>query len=191
MVEVQCKDDRSRTRQTSLSGRKQPNLPQHKEHRQDQTDENLPEETPKTPRNVIIYFFQSNTGNDIEVTNQPRLIRCRLTLSLYRTARPWWNCQAWYNLHNKFQKNFLSKTSLFHYLNPNQHHLPLVEVHIRQAPHPCHCHLDRSYCHQGGQGHISRQTLGGTTFSLIPSDVFFPVKADSNSHSNTIKKSLK
>ena len=89
MLEVQCKDDRSRARQTSLSGRKQPNSPQNKEHRQDQTDENLPEETPKTPRNIIIYFFQSNTGNDREVTNQPRLIRCRLTLSLYRTARPW------------------------------------------------------------------------------------------------------
>ena len=69
MLEVQCKDDRSRTRQTSLSGRKQQNSPQNKEHRQDQTDENLPEETPKTPRNIIIYFFQSNTGNVREVTN--------------------------------------------------------------------------------------------------------------------------
>ena len=37
-----------------------------------QSDENLPEETPKTPRNIIIYFFQSNTGNDREDTKPQR-----------------------------------------------------------------------------------------------------------------------
>ena len=70
MPEVQCKDDRSRARQTSLSGRKQPNSPENKEYKQDQTDENLPEETPKKNRKIIIYFFQSNTGNGREDTNK-------------------------------------------------------------------------------------------------------------------------
>ena len=83
MIEVQCKQRRQEPRQANQLIRPKATKLNSKQRTQTRPNWWKPTRgTPKTPRNIIIYFFQSNTGNDREVTNKPRLIRCRLTVGV-------------------------------------------------------------------------------------------------------------